>query len=78
MARMPDPHSATGQFFINHKDNVGLDHKDKSDAGFGYCVFGKVIEGMDIVDKIGAVKVDPMSSKPVEAVKILSLRREKK
>lgn len=55
MARTSDPHSATAQFFINVVDNNFLDHKSKSLDGWGYCVFGKVIEGMDVVDKIKAV-----------------------
>jgi len=52
MARTGEVNSATGQFFINHKDNGFLDHTDDSPQGFGYCVFGKVVEGMDIVDRI--------------------------
>jgi len=52
MARTGDPHSATAQFFINTVDNAFLDHKAKSMKGWGYCVFGKVIEGMNVVDKI--------------------------
>ena len=56
MARTPDPNSATAQFFINVKNNDFLDYKDNSMQGFGYCVFGKVIEGMDIVRKIELVK----------------------
>src|SRR5205823_2431574 len=55
MARTPQPDSATAQFFINHKNNDFLD-KAKSRDGVGYCVFGKVIEGMDVVDKITGVK----------------------
>jgi peptidyl-prolyl cis-trans isomerase B (cyclophilin B) len=54
MARTGDPHSATSQFFINTVDNASLDHKDKSPQGWGYCVFGKVVEGMDVVDRIEA------------------------
>jgi len=50
MARTTDPHSATAQFFINVKDNGFLDHPGQD--GWGYCVFGKVTEGMDVVDKI--------------------------
>ena len=56
MARTSDPHSATGQFFINVKDNSFLDHTAKNSSGWGYCVFGKVTEGMDVVNKIKAVK----------------------
>lgn len=55
MARTSDPHSATAQFFINVKDNAFLDHKNKTTDGWGYCAFGEVVEGMDIVDKIKAV-----------------------
>lgn len=56
MARTGDPHSATAQFFINVKDNSFLNHSSKTSQGWGYCVFGKVIEGMDVVDKIKDVK----------------------
>jgi peptidyl-prolyl cis-trans isomerase B (cyclophilin B) len=56
MARTNDPHSATAQFFINVKDNDFLNFRAPSGSGWGYCVFGKVVEGMDVVDKIRAVK----------------------
>ena len=52
MARTMDPHSATGQFFINHKDNDFLNHTAETSQGWGYAVFGSVIDGMDVVDKI--------------------------
>ena len=52
MARTMDPHSATAQFFININDNDFLNHRDKSPQGWGYAVFGKVVEGMEVVDKI--------------------------
>ncbi|GGI75167.1 peptidylprolyl isomerase [Shewanella gelidii] len=52
MARTSDPHSATAQFFINIKDNDFLDFKNESVQGWGYCVFAKVAEGMDVVEKI--------------------------
>ena len=55
MARTNDPHSATAQFFINHNDNAFLNHTAPSGAGWGYCVFGKVSDGMDTVDAIAAV-----------------------
>ncbi len=55
MARTSDPHSASAQFFINVKNNGFLDYPGQD--GFGYCVFGKVIDGTDVVDKIRAVKV---------------------
>lgn len=56
MARTMDPHSATAQFFINVKDNGFLNHTSKDSQGWGYCVFGKVAEGMDTVEKIKGVK----------------------
>ena len=56
MARTNDPHSATAQFFINVKDNAFLNHTAKNGSGWGYCVFGKVTEGMDVVNKIKGVK----------------------
>jgi len=52
MARTPNPHSATSQFFINVADNTFLDFKSPTPDGFGYCVFGEVTEGMDVVDEI--------------------------
>jgi len=52
MARTNDPHSATSQFFINVSDNTFLNHKSKTAQGWGYAVFGKVVEGMDVVNKI--------------------------
>ena len=55
MARTMDPHSATAQFFINTVDNSFLDHKGKTSNGWGYCVFGKVVEGMNVVDAIESV-----------------------
>jgi len=55
MARTNDPHSASAQFFINLKDNVFLDFKSETTQGWGYCVFGKVIEGMGVIDKIAIV-----------------------
>jgi peptidyl-prolyl cis-trans isomerase B (cyclophilin B) len=52
MARTNDPNSATAQFFINYKDNAFLDHTSPTPSGWGYAVFGEVIEGMDVVDKM--------------------------
>jgi len=76
MARTPEVDSATCQFFINLKDNGFLDHKDNSPEGFGYCVFGKVVAGMDVVDAIAKVKT--MSKRgnenvPIEPVTIVSV-----
>ena len=56
MARTSDPHSATAQFFINATDNAFLDFKSESASGWGYAVFGKVVEGKDVVDAIEGVK----------------------
>lgn len=55
MARTMDPHSATAQFFINVKDNDFLNHSGKTAQGWGYAVFGKIVEGADVLDKIRAV-----------------------
>lgn len=56
MARTPDPHSASSQFFINVSDNSFLNYKGPTPQEFGYCVFGKVVEGMEVVDQIKKVK----------------------
>jgi peptidyl-prolyl cis-trans isomerase B (cyclophilin B) len=56
MARTSDPHSASSQFFINVADNAFLNHRSKTPDGWGYCVFGQVVEGLDVVDKIKGVK----------------------
>ncbi len=56
MARTSDPHSATAQFFINLADNDFLNHRAPSGQGWGYCVFGRVVDGMDVVDQIKGVK----------------------
>ena len=76
MARTPDPHSASSQFFINLTDNDFLNYRDESQAGFGYCVFGKTVEGMDTVDAIAAVTTGSSGHHqdvPVEAVVIESI-----
>lgn len=79
MARTSDPHSATSQFFVNVADNGFLDHKEPSDAGWGYTVFGKVVEGMDVVERIKAVPTGPKEpfakDVPVEDVVIVSATR---
>ena len=56
MARTPDPHSASAQFFINVANNDFLNFQNESQQGWGYCVFGKVVDGMDVVNKIKGVK----------------------
>ena len=79
MARTQIIDSATSQFFINHKDNAFLDHKDKTVRGYGYAVFGRVTEGMDIVDKIAATPIKrgagPFASLPVNTVEIISIEK---
>jgi cyclophilin family peptidyl-prolyl cis-trans isomerase len=64
MARTPNPHSAGAQFFINTVANAFLNHREKSMDGWGYCVFGKVIEGMEVVDKIKDVQTGPKGQFP--------------
>ncbi len=75
MARRAEPHSATAQFFINHKDNAMLDYPGQD--GWGYAVFGKVVQGMDVVDKIAKVPTGNRSmhqNVPVEPVLIQSVK----
>lgn len=77
MARTSDPDSATSQFFINVVDNGGLDRP--SPDGHGYCVFGKVVQGMEVVDQIRAVRTTnrgPYQNVPAETVEILSATRD--
>lgn len=77
MARTSDPNSATSQFFINHKDNDFLDYKGPTPDRIGYAVFGKVVEGLDVLDKIAAVKTQRHGyhdDVPAEPVEILSMK----
>ena len=66
MARTNDPHSATNQFFINLADNDFLDHRAKTAAGWGYCVFGRVSDGMEVIDAIAALPTGPGGPFPAE------------
>lgn len=71
MARTQDPHSATAQFFINTKNNTFLNHKSKTTEGWGYTVFGRVIQGMDVADAISKVQTTSrgsMENVPIEPV----------
>jgi peptidyl-prolyl cis-trans isomerase B (cyclophilin B) len=80
MARTSDVNSATAQFFINVKDNDFLDHRNTTSAGYGYAVFGKVVDGMDVVDKIAKVKTGnkgPHSDVPTDSVVILKVTEVK-
>jgi len=76
MARTTDPHSASAQFFINVNDNDFLNHKSKDAQGWGYCVFGKVVEGMEAVNKIKGVETGSRAGHqdvPLETVVIESV-----
>ncbi|MEZ5435507.1 MAG: peptidylprolyl isomerase [Pseudomonadales bacterium] len=76
MARTMDPHSATAQFFINVKDNDFLNFKSETSQGWGYCVFGQVTDGMDVVNKIKGVKTGSKGGHqdvPVEPITITSV-----
>jgi len=78
MARTMDPHSASAQFFINTVDNPELDHTAPTPQGWGYCVFGKVVEGMDVVDKIEKSKVKAQGmheAVPADSVVIVKASR---
>ena len=78
MARTSEPHSAAAQFFINVVDNDFLDHVDDTPENFGYCVFGKVEDGMDVVDKIAKLKVKPQGEHeavPLDMVVITRISR---
>ena len=80
MARTGVVDSATSQFFINVVDNESLNHRNDSPSGFGYAVFGKVIDGMDVVDKIKQVPTTnygPHGDVPTKPVVIESVTREK-
>ena len=80
MARTGEPNSATAQFFVNVNDNTPLDYRDSSREGIGYCVFGKVVQGMDVVEKIKAVPTgvkNGMRDVPVTPVVIESITRAK-
>ena len=85
MARKPPPHTATAQFFVNFEDNTYLDHRDESPRGFGYAVFGVVVGGMDVVDRIARVPTGEVTDAvgnvhpgwPLEDVVIERARRER-
>ncbi len=75
MARRSEPDSATAQFFINLSENNFLDHQNETNAGWGYAVFARVIEGIEVVDKIAATAtttVGPLSDVPVQSIVIKS------
>ncbi len=81
MARTGDPHSAGAQFFINTADNAALDHTGKNPQGWGYCVFGKVTQGLEVVKQIESVstgQVGPFGDVPQRDVIITRIERVKK
>jgi peptidyl-prolyl cis-trans isomerase B (cyclophilin B) len=78
VARTADPHSGAAQFFINVADNADLDHTEKTDDGWGYCVFGEVSDGMDVVEKIAKSKTrsyQGFDDVPVDPVSIIAAYR---
>jgi len=80
MARTADVHSASAQFFINVADNAFLDFQSATPSGYGYCVFGKVTSGMDVVDRIKSVKTGSKQGHqdvPLEDIKIIEVIVEK-
>ena len=76
MARTNDPHSASSQFFINVANNAFLNHTEKSERGWGYTVFGKVVKGMDVVERIAKMPTDggdvPMQTILIESVTVVT------
>ena len=79
MARTGDPHSATSQFFINHADNAFLNFTTESQQGWGYAVFGKVVEGMDVVDAMAKVATGNKGGHqnvPLEPITITAVSRQ--
>ncbi len=79
MARTMEPHSATAQFFINVADNTFLNHTSEQPQGYGYCVFGEVVDGMNVVDTIAKVKTGNRQGHgdvPVDDVVILSIHED--
>jgi cyclophilin family peptidyl-prolyl cis-trans isomerase len=78
MARLDTPNSGRAQFFINVRNNSSFNHRDRSSNGFGYAVFGRVVEGMDVVEEIASVRVtrvNGMRNVPRENVVIRTIRR---
>lgn len=78
MARAADPNSARAQFFINTVDNRSLDHRDRTARGFGYAVFGRVVDGMDVVDRIERTRTHSRNSLgdvPRDPIVIRQIRR---
>jgi len=78
MGRLPDPHSAAAQFYINVADNADLDHTGEDDENFGYCVFGEVVDGMDVALKISKLRTKTFQGfddVPVDPISVITARR---
>lgn len=78
MGRLPEPHSATSQFYINVADNPDLDHTGDDNDNFGYCVFGEVVDGMNVAEKISKIRTrsyQGFDDVPVDPVSIITARR---
>lgn len=78
LARTADPHSGAAQFFINVEDNTDLDHSAETEEGWGYCVFGQVSDGMDVVEKIAKVRTKSYQGYddvPVDPISIIAAYR---
>ncbi len=77
MARTNDPHSASAQFYINLRDNAALNYRESTPAGWGYTVFGKVVKGMDVVDKMATQPtgiVNGMPDVPLKPIIIMTAK----
>ena len=76
MARTGDPHSATAQFYINVANNISLNHSEKNNRGWGYCVFGKVVKGMEVAEQISRLPTDggdlPIQTITIETIKLVA------
>jgi len=80
MARTGDPHSATAQFYINVANNTSLNHSEKNNRGWGYCVFGKVVKGMEVAERISKLPTDggdlPIQTILIESIKVIDYKTE--
>lgn len=79
MARTSDPHSATAQFYINVANNTSLNHSEKTERGWGYCVFGKVVKGMDVAEHISKLPTEggdvPIQTITIESINVVEDRK---
>ncbi len=79
MARTSDPHSATAQFYINVANNTSLNHSEKTERGWGYCVFGKVVKGMEVAEHISKLPTEggdvPIQTITIESINVVEDRK---